>query len=275
MSQVDIYELMRKGHPFIADTEAAVLEAMTRRREALRRPPRVLELGSGSGVLTQKLTERCPDAEIIAHEEMAEFAPLARERLAGRRVVFHSQPFRSWTEPVDIVLSGGTHHHMPHDYLAHVRTLLEPDGVYILGDELCPEYCHGEHAARLAQAEVLDFSSGYMLTARAEIDAYERDGTVPGHARELEDLRRVALWRWYRFVVDFAVERRQFEVAASELGSAREDLTTGSEFEHKFSAAVVERQLALAGLRPLVKQVIGEHEPPERQSFVVYEIGVA
>jgi hypothetical protein len=163
---------------------------------------------------------------------------------------------------------------MPHDYLEHVHRLIAPNGLYIFGDELCPEYCHGEHAARLARAEVLRFAGGYLLTSKVEIEAFDRDRTVPDHARELENLRRATLWRWYRFVVDFAVERGHFEVAASELGSAREDLITGSDAEHKFSASVVERQIALAGLRPLTKQLIGMQEPAERQSFFVYEVGL-
>jgi hypothetical protein len=233
-----------------------------------------LDVGSGSGVLTKKLCERFPDADITAHEEMDEYMSLARERLAGQRVTFHTGAFRSWTKPVDIVFSAGTHHHMAHDYFEHVRRLIEPNGVYILGDELCPEYCHGEHAARLAHAEVLRFAKGYLLTNHADIATYDRDGTIPQYARDLENLRRKTLWRWYRYVVDFAIEKGSFEVAASELGSAKEDLITGSDAEHKFSAAIVEKQIALAGLRPRTKEIIGKEEPAERQSFFVYEIGL-
>jgi hypothetical protein len=272
---VDVNELMREGHPFIAETEVALLERMQQRVRALDRPARILELGSGSGVLTRQLCDRFPEAEIIAHEEMDDLRGLALKRLDGRNVTFHTRPLRSWQEPVDIVFSAGTHHHMPHDYFEHVRHLISPNGVYVLGDELCPEYCRGAHALRLARAEVLRFAGGYLLTSNTEIEAFDRDGTVPEHARELENLRRATLWRWYRFVVDFAVERGHFEVAASELGSARDDLITGSDAEHKFSASIVERQVALAGLRTLTKQIIGMHEPADRQSFFVYELGLA
>ena len=46
-----------------------------------------------------------------------------------------------------------SHHHLPNTYLEHIRGVLGPDGVLIIGDEFCPEYCTPADAKRLAKAE--------------------------------------------------------------------------------------------------------------------------
>ena len=65
--------------------------------------------------------------------------------------------------------------------------------------------------------------------------------------------------------------RGYFDIAVGELKSAHDDLITGSDAEHKFSPFIVERQLALAGFKTLVRHPIGEPFLPERQSMFVYE----
>jgi hypothetical protein len=175
------------------------------------------------------------------------------------------------TQPIDIVVAFARHHHLPPDYLSSVRAVLKSGGVYLLAEELCPEYCAGEHAARIARAEELHIVGGYVFTSRAELDSYRTLGTVPPHVQELEQLRRRALWRWYRFVVDQAVERGYYDIAVAELQSAHDDLITGSDDEHKFSPLIVERQFALAGFELLSKRTVGPADDPERQSMLVYE----
>jgi hypothetical protein len=152
---------------------------------------------------------------------------------------------------------------------------MKPESVYVLADELCPEYCEHAAAERLERAEVIHIVGGYVLTSRVDVEAFRNTGTIPDYAIEMERLRQRALWRWYRFVVDVAVDRGYFDVAVSELQSAHDDLITGSDAEHKFSPRIVEREFALAGFRSLSKRLIGPADLPEHQSMFVYEYGLA
>jgi SAM-dependent methyltransferase len=270
----DWYRHMLDGHAYLRETIDALLDTLGARIRRFGRPPRILELGCHAGVSTEWILERWPEAEIIVQDEHDDLIEIARERVGSERVQFHVGPVESVTQPVDIVVSIARHHHLPHDYLAGVRKILAPGGVYVLAEELCPEYCAGEHAARVAQANVLHIVGGYVLTSDAEVEAYRAQGSLPAHVVDLENLRRRALWRWYRFVVDQAVERGQYGTAIAELKSTHDDLITGSEAEHKFSPLVVERQFALAGFQRLSKRPVGPPDDPERQSMVVYEFAL-
>jgi hypothetical protein len=164
------------------------------------------------------------------------------------------------------------HHHLPHEYLQELGAVLPVGSWYIAADELCPEYCQGEHAERIARAELIHVEGGYVLTNERELRAYQQEGTVPDAAREMEELRRRALWRWYRYVVDEAVERGYFDIAVGELQSTHDDLITGSDAEHKLSPLIVERQFELAGFERVSKTLIGPADEPEHQSMFVYQL---
>lgn len=267
----DYYARVMDGHAYIRDTIDALLAAMDRRIRALGRPARILELGCHAGVTGAWFSERWPDAEIVSQDEREELVAMAREKLAGTRVQLQVSPIQALEEPFDFVVSIARHHHLPQGYLEIVRRALRPGGVYFVADELCPEYCDGEHAARIAQAELLHIDRGYVLTSRADVEAYKEKGTMPAHALELEQRRRRALWRWYRFVVDYAVDRGYFDIAVDELRATHDDLITGSDAEHKFSPSIVEREFALAGFQLLSKKMLGP-EDPELQSMFVYEL---
>lgn len=239
---------------------------------------RILEVGSHSGFLTEQLLARCPEAEIVVQEdeEHRHFVELARQRLGSaggrdeRAVTFHVGPLGSVPAPVDVVLSVARHHHLPHDYLGALGGVMKDDAIYVLADELCPEYCDAAHARRLREAPVLRIEGGYVLTSKEEIAAFGR-GEIPPAVADLERRRQAALWRWYRFVVDEATARGYFDIASSELRSASDDLVTGSRAEHKFSALIVEKELALAGFHQLSRRLVGDG-PPEHQSLFVYEL---
>jgi protein-L-isoaspartate O-methyltransferase len=270
----DIEHHMRRGHPFLAETAAHIVETVCRNALALPagRPVRVLEIGCASGILASQVAERLPAAQVTAFEELPELAALARRRLEGSGVALHTASLDRIEGPMDIVFSGGAHHHLPQSYLGDVRRLLGGRGVYVLGDELCPEYCHGALERRIATAEVVEIVNGYVLTRAAEVEAFARTGTVPPEAEEMERRRKQALWRWYRFVVDQAMAGGHYTVAIAELGSARDDLVSGSPAEHKMSPVIVEREVVLAGLEVRSRRVFGAVDDPSLQSFHVYEL---
>ncbi len=267
----EYYRQVMDGHAYIRETIDALLETLDKRIRRLQRPPRILELGCHAGVSTGWILDRWPAAEIVVQDTREDLIAMARERIGEGRVELHLGPVETVTRPVDIVVSIARHHHLPHDYLSSLRHVLGSGGIYLLAEELCPEYCAGEHAARIAAAEALHIVGGYVLTSGAELASYRALGALPAHVLDLEKLRRRALWRWYRFVVDHAVDRGYYDIAVAELQSTHDDLITGSDAEHKFSPLIVERQFALAGFQLLSKQQIGPPDDAERQAMVVYE----
>lgn len=259
-----------EGHVFIRETLDLMFERVAAHAKRCA-SPRVLELGAHTGFLTERLLRECPHARVVVHDEDAHLVALARQRLGSERVEFHEGPLEAVTGNVDIAVSVARHHHLPHDYAEKLAQLMGPDSTYIVADELCPEYCTGSHATRIRTAPILHFAGGYVLTSTDDVAAHSRSGTLPLYATELERLRQTALWRWYRYVVDEAVERGYFDIAVGELQSARDDLVTGSDAEHKFSPLIVERQLALAGFEVQERHSVGPSDQPELCSMFVLE----
>lgn len=267
---LDYYARAIEGHVHIRETLDAFLEVMAARLSHAGASS-VLELGSHAGVVTRWLLQRWPDISVLVCDDDQDMVEIARAELAGKAVEYVSE-LRLIARRIDIALSVARHHHLPHDYLPALHAVLPEGSLYIVADELCPEYCEGAFAERIAQAELIQVVGGYVLTTKQELRDYERDGAIPEPARALEQLRRRALWRWYRYVVDVAVEGGYFDIAAGELQSTHDDLITGSDAEHKLSPLIVERQFALAGFELLSKRLIGPADDPTRQSMFVYEL---
>jgi SAM-dependent methyltransferase len=274
----DINILMRQGHVFIADVEQLCIELVEKHCKRLEhdtaRQTSVLEIGCASGITSQQLAARLPATEVTAHEEYRAFAELAATRLRGTRVTLCTAPLATLTRSFDVMLSAGAHHHLPGEYLDEARRLLVDDGVFVLADEFCPEYCTAEERDHVRRAPLIYLANGYVLTSTAEVLAYGKDGTIPDRARQMEARRRRALWHWYRFVVDEAMRGDHIEVAIAELQSAHDDLVTGDAGEHKLAPCIVERQVALAGFQVARKHVLGPPDDHLLHSIIAYELTV-
>ena len=269
----EYYRRAVDGHIYIRETLESLFDTLG--NQIARRGPklRVLELGSHGGFLTEQLLQRWPELQICVSDENQDLIAIAQKRVSERAVTFDSRPLEAMTGSFDVVVSVARHHHLPHGYLNAVHRIMSADGVYVVADELCPEYCRSVDIERLRRAEGLYLSGGYVFTSSADRSAFEETGVVAAYARDLEDLRRRALWSWYRYVVDCAVERGYFDVAGGELQSARDDLVTGSKAEHKFSPVIVEREFELARFRLLSKRLVGPADDRARQGMFVYEFG--
>jgi len=267
----EYYRQAVEGHVYIRETLDSLFDTLGNQISRRGTSLRVLELGSHGGFLTERLLKRWPELQICVSDENQDLVDIARKRVPERAVTFDCRPLDAITGSFDLVVSMARHHHLPHGYLSAVHRIISADGVYVVADELCPEYCRTADIERLRRAEGLYMSGGYVFTSSADRSAFEKTGVVAAYARELEDLRRRALWSWYRYVVDCAVERGYFDVAGGELQSARDDLITGSEAEHKFSPVIVEREFELARFARLSKRLIGPGDDGARQGMFVYE----
>ena len=160
VEDVDIAEVMREGHPYIREGDEYIIGLVERYCKRLGRPAHVLEVGCGTGVFSEMLAERVPEAIVVAHETEPNVIALAKRRLARSRAELFTHPFEEWEQPLDILISWGSHHHLPKTYLDHAKRWLGSEGILILGDEFCPEYCNAEDAARIANAEIIQITDG-------------------------------------------------------------------------------------------------------------------
>jgi SAM-dependent methyltransferase len=272
-ADVDIGASMRSGHPDVAAGDRWIVDrvrAFVARRDGVQH---ILDVGSGSGVLTELLAQALPEHRVVANDVVPGEVERARARLASHlNAEVFDRPFQDWLEPVDVVVSWGSHHHLPHDYLRHVRNVLSPGGRLIIGDEFCPEYLPAEVRDSLDRGEQVAIEDGYILVG-SDIDEYARSGAVPELAKRLESRRRQALWRWYRYVVDYAIERDAWDVAILELQIMRDDLITGFAGEHKTSPLLLEHELGRGGFRCLDRWELTPR-PAHLSSFVLFELDV-
>jgi cyclopropane fatty-acyl-phospholipid synthase-like methyltransferase len=267
---LDIGAVMRAGHPDVAEGDARIVEVVARFAREQGRSLRILDVGSGSGELTLALARQLPDCTVIANEVAANPAGQAEVKLGPLpNAVVSRVPFEAWDDPVDVVVSWGSHHHLAHDYLARVQALLPADGLLIVGDEFCPEYLSPEDRERLSGAPFLEVLGGYLFDDPADAAAFRCDGVVCARSRRWEQDRRKALWRWYKFVGDYAVARDAWDVVLAELVIARDDLITGFAGEHKTSPHLLACELSRAGFTVEERLEIGQRRR-ELLSFVVF-----
>ena len=274
-SQVDVAAEMRRGHVGIEDTDRTLLGLF---REHLARragdaPLRIFDICSGSGFFIRRLSRELPEAgahELWAHEDDPDVLPLLQARLRDSQIRIHAGSFGDWHQPIDVLLTWGSFHHMPRSYLAHARTLLRPGGLILLADEFCPEHLSPAMVERVRSAAAIHIANGYVLTSDAELAAYTQTGALPAIAVEMERARQQVLWKWYRHVVDVMMERECLNAALYELRTTRDDLDTAFGSEHKLSPTIGERELALLGFDLVSRHVPVREATPARDSFFVY-----
>lgn len=274
-ANVDVALEMRRGHVGIEDTDRTLLGVFRDHlaHRAGDAPLRIFDICSGSGFFIRRLSRELPEAaahELHAHEDEPDVLPLLQARLRDTTIRIHAGSFSDWRQPIDVLLSWGSFHHMPRSYLAHARTLLRPGGLVIIADEFCPEYLTPEMVLRVRSAPVIHIANGYVLTSDAELAAFQDTGALPAIAVEMERLRQQVLWRWYRHVVDVMMERACLNAALYELRTTRDDLDTAFGSEHKLSPVVAERELALLGFELVSRHVPVAEAVPARDSFLVY-----
>lgn len=105
-------------------------------------PVRVLELGTGTGNLTQKLLDRYPASTVVGYDLSTEMLARARAKLVayGGRIQLHQGDISqiAFPGPFDAVISAiAVHHVPPPDKPALFQRLyaaLRPGGVLVLGD---------------------------------------------------------------------------------------------------------------------------------------------
>ena len=266
----DAIAQMRRGHVQIEESDQMVMALLREHQQRKGRSLDVLEMGAGSGFFTHRLSREVPGLSLTAQEDYEPVLEGVRSRLAGTPVELFSKPFRSWTRPVDVIISKGSLHHTDRKDLAHVSQVLANGGIFIVCDEFCPEFLTGAWRDRIDQAEQIIFSGGWVLTSEAEARAFHADNLVPKIAVDMERARQRALWTWYRYVIDEAIKRDCWETAVYELGAARDDLVTSAAQERKQPPSIAVKELSLLGYECLSSHCVDSEVDPEYQSFHIF-----
>ena len=98
---------------------------------------RVLDLGAGTGLMSEAVLSLHPEAELVLLDGAAEMLEHARERLAGARATFVVADLREELPdgPFDAVVSALAIHHLEHeqnrDLLRRVVQVLRPGGAFV------------------------------------------------------------------------------------------------------------------------------------------------
>jgi tRNA (cmo5U34)-methyltransferase len=104
----------------------------------------VLELGIGTGLLTEQLLRRFPHATVEAYDLSEEMLARARQRLApfGRRIKLASGDFSTTLAKAtyDLICSSLALHHLPRAnrdrFYRRLATCLAPGGALVVGDRI-------------------------------------------------------------------------------------------------------------------------------------------
>lgn len=200
------HRYMRK-HLFIPDSDAAAVALAKHFASRLTGTPSILEIGSGTGALSEKLVAAgLSNLDVVdPDQEMVRFwKQLKKERglqQDGAVFIEKLENFESpRDEPYDLLVSQGVHHHIQtylgHDqnyrmtFLKHCRSFLRQGGYYILSDEFVYDYGGDEerrieHLDRWYRRVISSaFADGYPPLAYLEYGFWLNDRSATGERKE-------------------------------------------------------------------------------------------
>ncbi|MDE2928956.1 MAG: methyltransferase domain-containing protein [Acidobacteriota bacterium] len=140
--EIDEYdEIIRQFIPCYDRTLEEVAQAVD-----LCHPKRVLDLGAGTGALSEAILEKCGDSVVELIDVDDEMLARARMRLQrfGERVRLRRQSFYDSLPPCDAVVASLALHHVPDldakaRLFGRIHDALAPGGVFVNSDATMPD----------------------------------------------------------------------------------------------------------------------------------------
>jgi 2-polyprenyl-3-methyl-5-hydroxy-6-metoxy-1,4-benzoquinol methylase len=195
---LDEYHAVEKTHPYYVEMLERVLEQV-RKHSLENRAARILELGAGTGIVTEELA-RLP-ARIDALDYDQHCCDALRKHISGDNVkVIQGDAVTYRDERLyDLLVSVFAHDHIHFDrreaLAMNIADNLTADGLYIVGVEILPEY-HDESSRTAA----LHAYHGHII----------RKAKSEGH-HQVAELEREALISGLEMIGDFKTHQKMFE----------------------------------------------------------------
>ena len=188
-------------------TTAADLAAAT-----VKSAPALLDLGAGTGILSEFVARRVQPRSLHLLDESPEMLAQAEVRLAEFRPTLHIQKFTDPLPagPFDAVISALAIHHLSHadkrDLFARIHAILAPGGLFVNAEQILgPTPWHERlyDDMHLNGARALG-SSADEIRAAQERMAFDRCAPLADQLRWLTEAgfqRADSFFQWFRFAV--------------------------------------------------------------------------
>jgi len=199
---------------------------------ALCLPPeteRILELGCGTGELTQKVLQQCPNAQLVAVDYSPRMIKFIQEKLDYQvqrdRVQTFQLDFGAWAndegetnigDNFDAVISSLAIHHlsdeMKRKLFQKIARSLNPNGRFWNADPLLPEFpelkeIYQQSREQWAQQQGLDLETVRSKLGKSETQGYSSQdqlATLDSHFQMLKDAgfsKTAVIWKYYNLAV--------------------------------------------------------------------------
>lgn len=207
--------LRRRLVPRFDDFYGSVLELLE--DHLCDEPVHCLDLGAGTGLLSELVLDRFPQATLTAVDIAEKMAEQARLRLArfGERVRIEVADYTriDLPSPVDAVVSALSIHHLPDEekraLFQRVHDALQPGGLFINADQSlapAPAAERAYHARWLADVRASALAEEDLATAleRLRLDRNALMSDQVSWLREAGFAVADVAWKRYRFTVFWA-----------------------------------------------------------------------
>jgi 2-polyprenyl-3-methyl-5-hydroxy-6-metoxy-1,4-benzoquinol methylase len=226
---LELYHRVERSHPFY---EEMVEELHRCLRDYGKNKPllRVLEIGAGTGLLTEELL-KLDGILVDAIDLDAECCDLLSKHIDDERCRCICADAVTFCQEgmYDVVISAFSHDHIPYthryDFARNIKRNLKPGGVYIMGGEILPYFQH-------------------------------------------EEERKTALYAYHCFIIEKALKDKNFEVAQIEINALKSGLEQTGDF--KRHGGIFEDEMVSSGLIMLQKKKIGPLDVHDVGGVFVY-----
>lgn len=211
----DYDRLRRRLVPRFDDFYGSVLELLEDHLH--ERPVHCLDLGAGTGLLSELVLDRFPQVKLTAIDIAEQMVLQARRRLArfGERVRIEVADYTRVTLPqsVDAVISALSIHHLANDakraLFQRIHAALKPGGLFINADQSlgpAPTVEDSYHARWLTDVRASCLAAADLATALERV-ALDRNALMVDQINWLKEagfaIADIA-WKRYRFTVFWA-----------------------------------------------------------------------
>ena len=189
------------------------------RAVALSVPERVLDLGAGTGALSEAILRKCGGTVVELIDIDDEMLARARMRLQrfGERVRLRRQSFYDTLPRCDAVAASLALHHVPDldakaQLFGRIHEALAPGGVFVNGDATMPDDASGRAADYAAWAAHMASRGIPEQRAYRHFDEWSDEDTYFPLERELEAMTRAgfdARCVWSRIPISVLVGRKR------------------------------------------------------------------